>query len=185
METDNITRLQGLFARAFKQLYAKMGREEIERFCLAISRNEDFLTGKCKLRLTMDLEPTESVKVSRPEHHPRKRKRELNKSERLDMTAQNFNKHAVNNVKRLIEGHWHELSTPSVKLISYQPGSDLSVRKRRLNQHLALLQETRDDKTRWMWRGIKLIQYLRSYEVFLDESGYANKNERNSQRARD
>jgi hypothetical protein len=160
METDNITRLQGLFARAFKQLYAKMGREEIERFCLAISRNEDFLTGKCS-------------------------KRELNKSERLDMTAQNFNKHAVNNVKRLIEGRWHELSTPSVKLISYQPGSDLSARKRRLNQHLALLQETRDDKTRWMWRGIKLIQYLRSYEAFLDESGYANKNERNSQRARD
>jgi hypothetical protein len=184
METDNITNLQGLFARAFKKLYAKMGREEIERFCLAISRNEEFLTGKRKLRLPMDLEPTESVKVSTPEHHPRKRKRKLDQSERLDMTAQDFYKNAVNNVKRLIEGHWHELSTPSVELFSCQPEADLSVRKRRLNQHLALLQETRDDEIRWMWRGIKLVQHLRSHEAFLDESGYVDK-ERNSQRARD
>jgi len=179
MEIDNITNLQGLFACAFKKLYTKMGWEEIERFCLAISRNEEFLTRKRKLRLPMDLEPTESVKISMPEHHPRKRKRKLDKSEHLDMTTQDFYKNTVNNVKRLIEGHWHKLSTPSIELFSYQPKSDLLVCKRCLNQYLALLQETRDNEIRWMWRGIKLVQHLQSYKAFLDESGYVDK-ERNS-----
>lgn len=36
-----------------------------------------------------------------------------------------------------------------------------------------------------MWKGIKLIQHLRSYEAFLGESGYTKEKERNSQRARD
>jgi len=36
-----------------------------------------------------------------------------------------------------------------------------------------------------MWKGIRLIQHLRSYEAFLDELGYTTKEERKSHRARD
>ena len=174
MTTSDPTKLQGLFARAFKKLNEQMGREEMAKFCLAISKNENFLSGKSDLKLPMDLEK-----------RPRKRKRAMDKSERLDMAAQNFKKNAVSNVKSLIEGHWHELSTESLEIISCQPESDQPIRILRLNQHLALLKEKSDDQIRWMWKGIRLIQHLRSYEAFLDESGYTTKEERNSHRARD
>lgn len=99
--------------------------------------------------------------------------------------AQNIKKNAVSNVKSLIEGHWHELSGESLEIISCQSESDQPIRVLRLNQHLALLKETRHDQIRWMWKGIKLIQHLRSYEAFLDESGYTKEKERSSRRARD
>ena len=182
---NDVPNLQRLFAQAFKQLHALMGREEMGKFCFAISKNEKYLSGKSKWKLPMDLESMENVKDSVPEQLPRNRKRALDKSEGLDMTAQNFKKNAVSNVKSLIEGHWHELNTKSSEITSCQPESDQPIRILRLNQHLALLQETRADQIRWMWKGIKLIRHLRSYEAFLDESGYTNEKERNSQRARD
>ena len=37
---------------------------------------------------------------------------------RLDTMVQNFKKNAVSNVKSLIEGHWHELSSKSIEIIS-------------------------------------------------------------------
>lgn len=166
MATDDGTNLQRLFALAFKKLHAQMGPEEMGKFCFAISQNEKFLTGKSKLKLPMDLESMDIVKDSVPEQRPRKRKRASDKSE-------------------LIESHWHELSTESLEIISCQPESDQPIRILRLNQHLALLQETREDQIRWMWKGIKLTQHLRSYEAFLDESGYTKEKERSSQRARD
>ena len=185
MATSDLTNLQRLFAQAFKRLHEQMGREEMAKFCLAISKNENFLSGKSKLKFPMDLESTETVKDLVPEKRPRKRKRVLDKSERLDMAAQNFKKNAVSNVKSLIEGHWHELSTESLEIIRCQPESDEPIRTLRLNQHLALLKEKRDDQIRWMWKGIRLIQHLRSYEAFLDESGHTEEKERSSQRARD
>jgi hypothetical protein len=128
MATDDLTNLQRLFARAFKKLHAQMGREEMGKFCLAISKNEKFLTGKGKLKFPMDLESTEIVKDLVPEQRPRKRKRALDKSERLDITVQNLKKNAVSNIKSLIEGHWRELSTESLDIISYQPESDQPIR---------------------------------------------------------
>ncbi|KFY84654.1 hypothetical protein V500_09124 [Pseudogymnoascus sp. VKM F-4518 (FW-2643)] len=184
MEND-VPNLQCLFALAFRRLHTLMGREEMGKFCVAIAKNEKYLSGKSKWKLPMDLESIENVKESVPEQLPRKRKRALDKSERLDMTAQNFKKNAVSNVKRLIEGHWHELSTKSSEITSCQPESDQPKRILRLNQHLELLQETKADQIRWMWKGIKLIRHLRSYEDFLDESGYTNKKKRKSQKARD
>lgn len=184
MVVNDVPNLQGLFAKAFRRLHTLMGREEMEKFCVAISKNEKYLNGKGKWKLPMDLESMENVKESVPEQPPRKRKRALDKNERLDMTAQNFKKNAVSNVNGLIEGHWHELSTKSSEITSCQPESDQPKRTLRLNQHLELLQETKADQIRWMWKGIKLIRHLRSYEDFLDESGYKKK-KRKSKKARD
>jgi hypothetical protein len=184
MANDNPIRLQRRFARAFRKLHAQMGGEEMRKFCSAISKNKKFLDGKSNLKLPID-SGSKEAKDSLSEQRARKRKREQDKIERLDTMVQNFKKNAVSNVKSLIEGHWHELSGESIEIISCQPESDQPIRIRRLNQHLALLKETRDDQMRWMWKGVKLIQHLRSHEAFLDESGYTTEEERNSQRARD
>jgi hypothetical protein len=184
MANDNPIHLQRRFARAYKKLHAQMGREEMRKFCSAISKNKKFLNGKSQLRLHIDPGSKEAGD-SLSEQRARKRKREQDKIERLDTVAQNFKKNAVSNVKSLVKGHWYELSGVSSEIISCQPESDQRIRLLRLNQHLALLKETRHDQIRWMWKGIKLTQHLRSYEAFLDESGYTQEKERNSQRARD
>lgn len=57
------------------------------KFYLVISKNENFLSRKSELKLPIDLELTEIIKNSVPKKRPRKRKRVLDKSKRLDIVA--------------------------------------------------------------------------------------------------
>jgi hypothetical protein len=69
--------------------------------------------------------------------------------------------------------------------VSFQLESNQPVRVLRLNQHLELPAEKREDEIRWIWTAIKLIRNLQSYHDFLDESGFHTKEEHESQKARD